>query len=132
MVAMTSICRNNPLPKGTLQRVKGNLDSFAFTWEQRKLTDIVEFFSGLTYTPSDVQETGTLVLRSSNVSNGEIVDADNVYVDSGVVNSENVKDGDIMLRKAVKPKLLGLFVAICTIGIIIVGYLFNIFQYLLV
>ncbi|MDD3231436.1 MAG: permease [Oscillospiraceae bacterium] len=38
----------------------------------------------------------------------------------------------IMLRKAVKPKLLGIFVAICTIGIIIVGYLFNIFQYLLV
>lgn len=34
----------------------------------------------------------------------------------------------IMLRKAVKPKLLSLFVAICTIGIIIVGYLFNIFQ----
>jgi uncharacterized membrane protein YraQ (UPF0718 family) len=34
----------------------------------------------------------------------------------------------IMLRKAVKPKLLGLFIAICTIGIIIVGYLFNIFQ----
>lgn len=38
----------------------------------------------------------------------------------------------IMLRKAVKPKLLGLFVTICTIGIIIVGYLFNIFQYLLI
>ncbi len=40
MVAMTLICRNNPLPKGTLQRVKGNLDSFAFTWEQRKLGEI--------------------------------------------------------------------------------------------
>lgn len=38
----------------------------------------------------------------------------------------------IMLRKAVKPKLLGLFVAICTVGIIIVGYLFNAFQFLLV
>ncbi len=37
----------------------------------------------------------------------------------------------IMLRKAVKPRLLALFVAICTIGIIIVGYLFNAFQYLL-
>lgn len=37
----------------------------------------------------------------------------------------------IMLRKAVKPKLLGLFVAICTLGIIIVGYLFNAFQFLL-
>ncbi len=31
----------------------------------------------------------------------------------------------IMLRKAVKPKLLGLFIAICTVGIIIVGYFFN-------
>lgn len=34
----------------------------------------------------------------------------------------------IMLKKAVKPKLLGTFIAICTIGIIVVGYLFNIFQ----
>lgn len=38
----------------------------------------------------------------------------------------------VMLRKAVKPKLLALFVAICTIGIIIVGYLFNAFQFLLI
>lgn len=36
----------------------------------------------------------------------------------------------IMLKKAVKPKLLGTFIAICTVGIIIVGYLFNAFQYL--
>lgn len=34
----------------------------------------------------------------------------------------------IMLRKAVKPKLLGIFVAICTAGIIIVGYFFNLIQ----
>ena len=38
----------------------------------------------------------------------------------------------IMLRKAVKRKLLGIFVAICTIGIIIVGYFFNAIQFLLV
>ena len=38
----------------------------------------------------------------------------------------------IMLRKAVKPKLLALFISICTIGIIIVGYLFNAFQFLLI
>ena len=38
----------------------------------------------------------------------------------------------IMLRKAVKPKLLALFTAICTIGIIIVGYLFNVFQFILI
>lgn len=34
----------------------------------------------------------------------------------------------IMLRKALKPRLLGVFISICTIGIIIVGYLFNILQ----
>lgn len=38
----------------------------------------------------------------------------------------------IMLRKAVKPKLLGIFIAICTVGIIIVGYFFNAIQYLIV
>lgn len=34
----------------------------------------------------------------------------------------------IMLKKAIKAKLLGVFIAICAIGIIVVGYLFNIFQ----
>lgn len=38
----------------------------------------------------------------------------------------------IMLRKAVKPKLLAIFVGICTGGIIIVGYFFNAFQSLLI
>ena len=38
----------------------------------------------------------------------------------------------IMLRKAVKPRLLGTFVAICTVGIVIVGYLFNVFQYIFI
>ena len=38
----------------------------------------------------------------------------------------------IMLRKAVKPKLLGLFIGICIIGIILVGYLFNVIQPILI
>lgn len=38
----------------------------------------------------------------------------------------------IMLRKAVKPKLLALFIAICTLGIVAVGYLFSIFHFLLI
>ena len=38
----------------------------------------------------------------------------------------------IMLRKAVKPKLLGVFIAICTIGIIVVGYFFNAIQTILI
>lgn len=38
----------------------------------------------------------------------------------------------IMLRKAVKPKLLGLFIAVCVAGIIAVGYLFNALQGILI
>lgn len=38
----------------------------------------------------------------------------------------------IMLRKAVKPKLLWIFIAICTVGIILVGYLFNAIQPILI
>ena len=38
----------------------------------------------------------------------------------------------IMLRKAVKPKLLALFIGVCIVGIILVGYLFNIFQFLFI
>lgn len=68
-----------------------------FSWEQRKLNEFVTFFGGLTYSPKDVRQTGTLVLRSSNVKDGEVVDADNVYVDPTVVNSENVRKGDIIV-----------------------------------
>ena len=38
----------------------------------------------------------------------------------------------IMLKKAVKAKLLGIFIAICAAGIIIVGYVFNALQFLLI
>ena len=38
----------------------------------------------------------------------------------------------IMLRKAVKPKLLAIFIGICFVGIIVVGYFFNAIQYLIV
>ena len=37
----------------------------------------------------------------------------------------------IMLKKAIKPKLLGIFILICTLGIILVGYGFNLFQTIL-
>lgn len=80
------------------QRKLNILDKICrYAWEQRKLPEFVSFFNGLTYTPDDVEETGTLVLRSSNVKNGEIVDADNVYVNGKVVTSENVQEGDIIV-----------------------------------
>ena len=84
--------KNNKKPR---LRFKGFTDE----WEQRKLGEIVEFYSGLTYKPNDIvdDDKETLVLRSCNVQNGEIVENDNVYVTSGVVNSKNVSQGDIIV-----------------------------------
>ena len=68
------------------------------TWEQRKLGDTIDFYSGLTYSPSDiVKDDGVFVLRSCNVQEGEIVDDDNVYVRAGAVNSDNVSVDDIIV-----------------------------------
>ena len=77
------------------QTPKIRLTGFSEDWVQKKLAEEVSFFSGLTYTPNDVVEkSGTLVLRSSNVQNGAIALGDNVYVNSEVVNSQNVEVGD--------------------------------------
>jgi type I restriction enzyme, S subunit len=70
---------------------------FTDGWEQHELGDKVEFYSGLTYSPENIVDSGTLVLRSSNVKNGEIVPADNVYVNPEVVNSQNVEIGDVIV-----------------------------------
>lgn len=77
---------------------KLRFDGFDDDWEERKLGDIVEFFSGLTYSPNNlVSKPGTFVLRSSNVKDGKLVTIDNVYVDSKVANSSNVQIGDIIV-----------------------------------
>lgn len=44
-----------------------------------------------------MRKNGTLVLRSSNIQSGEIINADNVYVASDKATSENVKSGDIIV-----------------------------------
>lgn len=62
------------------------------------MLDFVQLYNGLTYSPDNIiEKNGTFVLRSSNVKNDEIVDADNVYVDSNIVNCENVQVGDIII-----------------------------------
>lgn len=70
---------------------------FEGEWEKVLLGRLVEFYSGLTYTPNDVSDEGTFVLRSSNVKGNQIIDADNVYVNPMVVNSTNVERGDIVV-----------------------------------
>ena len=73
------------------------LDGFEGEWEVKELGDVVKFYSGLTYKPSDVLSCGTLVLRSSNVRDGELIYIDNVFVNPDIVNCQNVKSGDIVV-----------------------------------
>ena len=76
---------------------KRRFRGFEGEWKKKNFDEEIELYSGLTYSPNDVQQNGTFVLRSSNVQNGEIVSADDVYVDSEVVNSSNVREGDIIV-----------------------------------
>ncbi|EXE98999.1 MULTISPECIES: restriction endonuclease subunit S [Acinetobacter] len=71
---------------------------FNDAWGEKNLANEVSFYSGLTYSPNDItNKSGTLVLRSSNVQNGEISLLDNVYVRPEVAYSQNVDIGDIIV-----------------------------------
>ncbi|WP_167142684.1 restriction endonuclease subunit S [Canibacter zhoujuaniae] len=72
-------------------------EGFSGAWESRRIIDEVTIFGGLTYSPSDISNRGTLVLRSSNVHNGHIVTNDCVHVRSGAVNVQNVRVNDIVM-----------------------------------
>lgn len=68
--------------------------------EYKKLLDVAESFTGLTYSPHDKVEEGlgTLVLRSSNIQNNKLCFEDNVYVGTeNIPERALVKNGDILI-----------------------------------
>ncbi|WP_182003184.1 restriction endonuclease subunit S [Acinetobacter lactucae] len=76
------------------------LPKYATTkWKEYKLKDLGQFFGGLTYSPTDVVQDATklLVLRSSNIQDGELVLNDNVYVDNSSLKKTLVKKNDILI-----------------------------------
>jgi type I restriction enzyme S subunit len=67
-------------------------------WEIKKLGDLGKVVSGLTYSPDDIcEETGVLVLRSSNVQGGQITFDDNVFVKVKERDFNPVVNGDILI-----------------------------------
>jgi type I restriction enzyme S subunit len=66
-------------------------------WEKTRLGRLGELVSGLTYSPDDVRESGLLVLRSSNVQNGEIALDDCVYVDPSIKGANLSQPYDILI-----------------------------------
>jgi type I restriction enzyme S subunit len=66
-------------------------------WEVTRLGRLGELVSGLTYSPDDVRESGLLVLRSSNVQQGEITLDDCVYVDPSIKGANLSQPNDILI-----------------------------------
>lgn len=66
-------------------------------WEEIALRNLGKLVAGLTYRPDDIQEEGLLVLRSSNIQNGEIVLDDNVYVRPDIKGANLSKPNDILI-----------------------------------
>lgn len=68
-------------------------------WQIKKLKNLGRNFNGLTYSPNDLcdSESGTLVIRSSNVQNDKLSLDDNVYVSKRISNELLVRKGDIII-----------------------------------
>ena len=95
MVAMTLICRNNPHLKGTLQRVKGNLGSFAFTWEQRKLGDTLSSLQNNTLSRAELcSENGA----AKNVHYGDVLIKFGEYLDVSKEDLPMIADGSVVAK----------------------------------
>ncbi|WP_270744833.1 restriction endonuclease subunit S [Lactococcus petauri] len=75
--------------------------NFENEWEQCEFSELAEIRRGLTYKPSDVQDVGVRVLRSSNISEDTfLLKSDDVFVKSEAVNIEEVRNGDILITSA--------------------------------
>ncbi len=74
---------------------------FTGDWVQRKFSDIAETRRGVTYKPTDVNEGGIRVLRSSNINDDLFeVHEDDVFVNINAVNIPYTKNGDILITSA--------------------------------
>ena len=67
------------------------------TYPIRPLSDIAEYWNGLTYKPTDVSDGGTIVLRSSNIQNMQLDLDDIVRVKCDISNKKIVKKNDILM-----------------------------------
>lgn len=70
---------------------------FSSDWERKKLENLGIILKGLTYSPKDIQKTGLLVLRSSNIKDENLIFDDCVYVDPKVKGALLSKTGDIII-----------------------------------
>jgi type I restriction enzyme S subunit len=94
------IAKKRDLKQAAMQQLltgQIRLPGFHGEWEETTLGHIGECIIGLTYKPENVVEHGLLVLRSSNVQNGQLAYDDNVYVNLEVPEHLVTRPGDILI-----------------------------------
>ena len=94
------IAKKRDLKQAAMQHLltgKTRLPGFSGEWEVKRLGDVGRALIGLTYSPSNIRKSGTLVLRSSNIQNGALAFEDNVFVESEVAQSAVIEVGDLLI-----------------------------------
>jgi type I restriction enzyme S subunit len=94
------IVKNRDLKQAAMQQLltgQTRLPGFHAEWQDTTLGSIGECIIGLTYRPEDVVEHGLLVLRASNIQNGQLKYDDNVYVNVKVPNHLVTRSGDVLI-----------------------------------
>ena len=75
----------------------GDISTNSKNYKIVKLSDISKYWNGLTYKPSDINENGTIVLRSSNIQNGKLDYKDLIRVSCIIPEKKYVKNNDILM-----------------------------------
>ena len=81
----------------SINELNNSISNESRGWKLRKLSEVAEYFNGLTYSPKDVSNEGIIVLRSSNIQNDELDFSDIVRVNVKIKDKLIVKDGDILM-----------------------------------
>ncbi|MCR1881552.1 restriction endonuclease subunit S [Ligilactobacillus murinus] len=88
-------------PKNSEKYPELRFSGFTDAWELRKLGNISKTKRGLTYKPSNIDNTGIRVLRSSNIKEDTfVISDDDVFVKESAVNIPFVENGDILITAA--------------------------------
>ena len=66
-------------------------------WLTGRVSDLAKYWNGLTYKPENVSDTGTIVLRSSNIQGGSLDFADIVRVNISAKEKNLVAPGDVLM-----------------------------------
>ena len=85
------------LIKSQFVEMFGDISKNSKNYKIVNLSDISQYWNGLTYKPSDINENGTIVLRSSNIQNGKLDYKDLIRVSCIIPPKKYVKNNDILM-----------------------------------